>query len=240
MWKPLPIITLLLLACTTVACSSTSTQASPSQPCILRDDWMPYVVVEGDTFFSLAQRTGTTVEALLEGNCLANGSTLNAGQTLLVPQMLALGPASFYLIIPDDNGASGPAVGCGDSAVEVWRDRMLSGSTALDLEASVEELLSIRSPTYGQSGYAHAWSHTDLDVQSVTVIGDRVNIELTGTFSLIGTCADARMEAQLLLTVFQYTQVERAMIRINGQNMKQLFDMSGVMEGEALYTRSDL
>ncbi len=242
MQKPFMMV-VIVLACATMACTlSASTQANsaPSTSCVLRNDWIPYTVVQSDTLSDIAERTGTSTDALIAGNCLSESSMIRVGQTLLVPQQLPPTPVSFFLIIPGDAGVTGPPVGCGDSAVEVWRDRLLTGSTALDIEATLEELLLIKSPTYGQSGYVHAWAHTDLEVLSVTVIGDRTTIELGGEFQMVGVCADAQMEAQLLLSVFQYAPIEYALIRINGQNMKQLFDASGLVEPDAVYSRADL
>jgi hypothetical protein len=145
------------------------------------------------------------------------------------------------LILPQDNGQSGPPVGCGDSAIAIWRDRTRTGSLEGDIQASLEELLSVKTATYGQSGYTHALYDADLIVQSVTVSSDTALIvNLTGALQLVGTCADAQMEAQILLTVFQYPRVNSALITIDGRNIKQLFDTSGTVGDDEPYRRSEI
>lgn len=143
----------------------------------------------------------------------------------------------FYLIIPGDNGQSGPPVGCGDSIVAVWRDRTKTGSLQGDIQASLEELLSIETADYGKSGYYHSLYDANLAVQSVWIDGNAAEVNLTGTLQLIGVCADAQMEAQILLTIFQYPGVNRALITINDRNMKQLFDASGTVRDDEQYRR---
>jgi hypothetical protein len=146
----------------------------------------------------------------------------------------------FYLILPDDAGQSGPAVGCGDSAVAVESDRPATGLAAGDVLVALEKLFSIKTMTYGDPAYAHSLYGTDVTVRNV-IFGSAgtLDIYLDGSFPLIGTCADARMEAQILLTVFQHPGVERAMITINGQNMKKMFDMSGTAGPFEPYARTD-
>lgn len=45
-----------------------------------------YVVVAGDTLFSIAQRLGTTVEAIQQANGITNPSLIRVGQRLTIPQ----------------------------------------------------------------------------------------------------------------------------------------------------------
>jgi LysM repeat protein len=199
-------------------------------------------VAPGDTLFNIAWRSGSSVDALMAANCL-EGTQIIVGQTLYVPGTVAPletpvpQPIWFYLIMPDDNGQSGPPVGCGDSAVAVRSARSSTGSLEGDIRASLQELFSIRTPNYGQSGYAHSLHAANLAVQSVTVDGGRATIRLTGALPLIGTCADARMEAQIRLTVFQYGGFDSAMIILDGTNLRQLFDMSGTVGSDEPYRR---
>ena len=49
-------------------------------------DWGSYVVRQGDSLYTIAQRHHTTVSALVERNALPNGGRLiHPGQKLLVP-----------------------------------------------------------------------------------------------------------------------------------------------------------
>jgi LysM repeat protein len=47
--------------------------------------WRPYVVEEGQTWFGIAQKCGTTVDALLQGNGLAAGAPLYMTSVICVP-----------------------------------------------------------------------------------------------------------------------------------------------------------
>ncbi len=64
----------------------TPTSTPTPTNCTPRTDWtVTYTVMPGDTLFSLAQRTGTTVDELATGNCLANPNIIFVGQGLRVP-----------------------------------------------------------------------------------------------------------------------------------------------------------
>jgi LysM repeat protein len=234
----------LVVATMGVEPTPTATSAPSSTPCAVRKDGYAHTVVRGDTLYNIARRSGSSVDELTAANCLADPSRIFIGQKLYIPKPVSPGDApptgfiQFYLILPGDGGQSGPAVGCGDSAVAVWRDRARTGSLAGDIRASLEELFSIKTATYGQSGYAHSLYDADLAVQGVTVSGDKATIRLTGTLQLVGTCADARMQAQILLTVFQYPGVDNVLITVDGSNVKQLFDVSGRVGADEPYMRS--
>ena len=58
-----------------------------ASPCTLRTDWPTYVVRPGDTLFTIAQRTGSTVAELMTANCLTNPNIIYAGQRLYVPRL---------------------------------------------------------------------------------------------------------------------------------------------------------
>jgi len=45
-----------------------------------------YTVQSGDTLFTIAQRNGTTVQAIVDANNLTNPNALNIGDVLLIPQ----------------------------------------------------------------------------------------------------------------------------------------------------------
>lgn len=69
----------------------TITETSPPPPepsCTVRTDWQVYVIQSGDTLYNIAQRTGTTVPALMQANCL-NSTLIYTGQRLRVPRLPA-------------------------------------------------------------------------------------------------------------------------------------------------------
>lgn len=78
--------------------------------CNPRSDWPVYTVVRGDTLFSLAQRTGTTPQALADANCLADPNAITAGQQLRVPSapppptIAACPPGTAWFFTPPPAG----------------------------------------------------------------------------------------------------------------------------------------
>ncbi len=64
-----------------------------------------YIIQTGDTFYSLAQRYGTSVPALVSANPLVNFNNLQIGQTVCIPRQ-SIFPAcpegNFYSIKPGD------------------------------------------------------------------------------------------------------------------------------------------
>ena len=62
----------------------TQTPTSTPTPCEPPSNWQVYVVQLGDTLYSLAQRHGTTVDAIMQANCLED-DTLRVGQQLYLP-----------------------------------------------------------------------------------------------------------------------------------------------------------
>ena len=105
------------------------------------------------------------------------------------------------------------------------------------MRASLEELFSIRTPNYGQSGYTHSLFAASLAVQSVVLDGRSAEISLSGSLPLVGTCADAQMEAQIRMTVFQYRGFDSALVTLNGASLKQVFDLSGTVGASDPYWR---
>ncbi len=84
------------------------------------------------------------------------------------------------------------------------------------------------------------WGGDRTEVQSAEFAGVRLDVDLNGELLLQGVCSDAAMEAQLLLTIFQFEEIEEAYITIEGENLKGLFDTSGLVGGDEPYTRFDL
>ncbi len=216
--------------------------------CTARADWATYTVAAGDTLFRIAQRGGTTVSELTRANCLANPNAIEVGQVLRVPNAVVTteptsfpgDPVRFYLIIPGDAGLSGPKVGCDDSVVGISTDGARSGVIASDIRASLEALFNVDTETYGGSGFINALYNSPLTVQNVSLTGDTVTVNLGGSLQMVGVCSDARMQAQLLYTIFQYPGFANAFVFVGGANMRQLFDASGTLGPGAMYTRAEV
>ncbi len=64
--------------------------------CTPRYDWTyGYVIQPGETLSNIAWRAGVSVDALAQGNCIANPNTIYAGQTLRLPRPIAAPPPHY-------------------------------------------------------------------------------------------------------------------------------------------------
>jgi spore germination protein GerM len=129
----------------------------------------------------------------------------------------------IYLIAMEDNGASGPKIGCNDSIIEV--KRVLSQPTQSPLRAAYEELLSIKDDFYGESGLFNSLWEMDLTVDSVNITNGKAIVQLSGDFHGVGTCADPRMIAQLEYTALQFSTVTSVEITINGVELHEFLSV---------------
>jgi LysM repeat protein len=65
--------------------SGSDVSGTNAGPCTPRSDWPTIVVQPGDALSTIAERTGSTVEALVSANCLSDANAVVAGQLLRVP-----------------------------------------------------------------------------------------------------------------------------------------------------------
>ena len=73
---------------------------TPTPACLPPASWRIYIVQRGDTLVALAWRTGTTVSAIMQANCLSS-QTIYAGQRLyLPPVIILLTPTPFPCLGP--------------------------------------------------------------------------------------------------------------------------------------------
>ncbi len=130
----------------------------------------------------------------------------------------------IFFIALNDNGKSGKKVGCGDSVVAV--DRIIPATNA-PLRASLNELLAVREPTYGQSGLNNALYQSTLKVDSIMLVGGKAMVYLTGKVVLGGTCDNPRFEAQIKETVLQFSTVTQVSVFINNVALEQVLSQKG-------------
>ncbi|MCX8063395.1 MAG: LysM peptidoglycan-binding domain-containing protein [Anaerolineales bacterium] len=64
-----------------------ATQTAGSAKCGPPASWVIYIIQKGDTLYSIAVQTGTTVADLQWANCLGNSTMVRAGQKLYVPRL---------------------------------------------------------------------------------------------------------------------------------------------------------
>ena len=123
----------------------------------------------------------------------------------------------FYVAV-EDQGKSGPKIGCGDSlvATETGPQRFTNR-----IEAAMNALLNDNSATHGESGLVNAVAASELRYVSSKVSGDQVEVDLSGTLSSGGTCDDPRIVEQLKYTAKIAAGVGSARILFNGVDIEK-------------------
>lgn len=241
---------------TTIAAAPTA--QLPQADCPQPTGWSPYVVVRGDTLFSIAQRAGTTVDALVQANCLADANVLETGQTVYTPyninpldevtarqqeQQVPPGRVRLEMYWPIAGDPTGLQIGCeGVATAQIMAfDGLPTGSIAGDTRLRLTELFTFDNGNrVWESGLFNPFADSSLTVQDVTVNNGHATITLSGQMILAGVCTDALMEDLLLINVFFVPQIQSAMITVDGRNVKQIFDASGLVQADAIYTRADV
>jgi LysM repeat protein len=193
-------------------------------------DVVVYIVRRGDTLSAIAYRYQTTVRFLLAINPqIRNPNRLWVGQRILVPapaaQPTPVPPVDFtrsqiFLVALDDGGQSGRLIGCNDSLVPVPID---IAPTRAILRASLEKLLSLHDPYYGESGLYNALYQSTLRLEDVRIDNRVATIELSGQLMLGGVCDSPRVQAQLEQVALQFATVSRVEITLNGRPLSEVF-----------------
>lgn len=129
----------------------------------------------------------------------------------------------IYLISLNDGGASGRAVGCGDSAVPV---EVELPRPAPALEGALQALLSARDHYQG-SGLYNALTHSPLKLQRIERAGAEVQVHLAGYVEIDGECDSPRVLAQLTETALQFQDVQRAQFFLDGKPLRTLLSGKG-------------
>lgn len=222
--------------------TSTTNTTSSTSNCSKQTNLGTYTVVAGDTLFGIAQRGNTTVAILTRANCISDAGVISVGQVLYVPNPITaktppLNPTidpNRYTVetiwIVQGGGASGYPVGCGDSA--------LLQQSGVPANLTVEETFN-RAWTYmvkqagpgagrADRGFWNPLSETTLTIQGLNINGEASTVYFNGQIQLIGTCADAQLQSQIALNVLFLTRTKVATIFINGENMRKVFDESGI------------
>lgn len=124
----------------------------------------------------------------------------------------------FYVAV-DDQGKSGPRIGCGDSLVATQTPPLAFSN---QVEAAMKALLDDDSTTHGESGLLNAVAASNLRYVSSKVSGDEVAVDLTGSLSSGGTCDDPRIVGQLKYTAKVAAGVGNARILLNGVDIEKM------------------
>jgi hypothetical protein len=125
-------------------------------------------------------------------------------------------PAKIYLIALEDNGKSGPVVGCGDSLVEVM-------TQAAEAKSALQLLLQNHNQWYGESGLYNPLYQSKLILTRFETANGGIEVNLTGNLLLGGVCDNPRVNDQLKATIRQSTsETPPVTIRINGTLLEDL------------------
>lgn len=130
------------------------------------------------------------------------------------------GQVRIFLIAPQDRGASGREVGCGDSAVAVVttlprRQPALEGA----LEALLDQQGHRNSPA---TGHYNALYASPLGIERIERNGAEVRVHLKGYLEIEGACDGERALAQLTETALQFRDVSRAQFLLGGRPLRGL------------------
>ena len=129
------------------------------------------------------------------------------------------------------------AIGCGTYITPIEAGVTAPDDLAVHIQTSLETLFN----TPADDTLNNQWAEQNLTVDAVLVNPDgQVDITISGDFSLIGTCADAEMQAQILQSIFVDPAVDSAFVLINGDNLKRIFDMSGTTLPDSVFTPDDI
>lgn len=126
----------------------------------------------------------------------------------------------FYMA-QGDGGTSGPAVGCGDSAIAVTSPTI---SFTDPVEGALRTLLANHDRQIGQSGLDNTLWQSQLAVASVERSGNTITANLKGTLPMGGECDIPRVEAQLQLTADTAAGGPVA-ITINGKTLTEALSL---------------
>lgn len=143
-----------------------------------------------------------------------------------------------YWVSASSGAVSGLVVGCDNymSAIEV--DNFVSGDLRQDIEIALNSMFDPNR--WIPPVFRNDLKNQNLSVQSVTINGSHVDVNIGGTIMGIGVCYDPVYEAQIVQTIFQFEQVQSVKVMNGERNLRQVSDQSGRPEVvDHVYTRSN-
>jgi hypothetical protein len=139
---------------------------------------------------------------------------LGAEARATTPPPPSVSEVRIFMVALEDDGRSGRRIGCGDSIIPVT---LQIAPTPAPLRAALNELLAVKTQSYGASGLYNALYQSDLRIDRLAITGGRATVELSGQVRLSGACDTPRAQAQLEETVRQFASVTSAEIFLNGR-----------------------
>jgi len=132
------------------------------------------------------------------------------------------GPLALYFVAVDDNGESGKAIGCGDSAILVTTEEVTTEDV---IKSTFERLLSNHNQYYGDSGLYNTLYNSNLSYISSTIVDNKLTVRLSGNLSLGGVCDNPRVEAQLEMTAQAASGLNNVEIFINDKSLDEILSL---------------
>lgn len=127
--------------------------------------------------------------------------------------------ATIYLVAIGDNGASGALIGCQDSLIPVTTQ---FAPTVAPMTAAYQNLLSLKTAYFGESGLYNALYQSNLTLQAINIQNRQALVYLTGNVVSSGVCDAPRIHAQLRQVALQYNTVDTVAVFINGAPMESV------------------
>jgi len=132
------------------------------------------------------------------------------------------GPLTIYYVAVDDNGVSGPRIGCGDSLVATTTGPVRFTD---QVRPSVETLLANKKRDVGMSGLINVLYQSSLTYLGGELNGSTISIWLSGQFMLGGVCDIPRAKAQLEYTAMAASGATNALVYVNGRPIDEVLSL---------------
>ncbi len=133
-------------------------------PCTIPDGWVSYTVRRGDTFLTIAQKAGTTIDILQTTNCVANINNIFVGQVLYVPgQSTATTNTSYKLD------------GCTDAGTQITNltvGQLVSGIVSIEGKATVNNFAFYKLEIRPDSGKVYTLYNSYIKPVTQGVLGE--------------------------------------------------------------------
>lgn len=137
-----------------------------------------------------------------------------------LPEQVA--PLTIYYVAIEDNGISGPRIGCGDSLVATTTAPVRFTD---QVGPSIGTLLANKSRDVGLSGLVNVLYQSNLSYVGGELDGSTITIYLTGQFMLGGVCDIPRAKAQLEYTAMAAAGATSAQVFVNGRPIDEVLSL---------------
>lgn len=135
---------------------------------------------------------------------------------------------NLILIGLEDKKLGGKAIGCGDTVVPVIQTSKLKSNSPLEekLNEAYLTLLGFKENKYESMGYLNSLGNSNLKLDSLEIKdGQEAIIKLSGELSMGGACDNPRIQAQLEETAWQFKEIQKINIQINGEPLDKVLSL---------------